>query len=375
MPALVATTAAGFGGYSVLLSTAPLWAARGGAGPAGAGLVNAVMLLTTVGVQFFVPRALARFGHVVVLVAGLLFLGLPSLLLGLSDALLLSLVVAALRGVGFAVLTVVGSAITARLVPAHQLGSAVGAYGLAVAAPMAILLPLSVPAFEHSGPWTVFLLGALPVVGVPAAINLGRRVDAMIIAAPPEGPSGMSKDLVLRMSRPILTLLSVTLVGGALLTFLPQHIASSGVVGVALMLLTVAAAFGRWLVGSLADRFGARRFLGPLLLATTLAMGVVAWWVREDSSGSPVAAVLWVALAVVGTGYGALQNLTLVVAFEAAGINRINQASAAWNMGFDGGTALGSLLAGSLAGMTSFSTAYALLGVGTLLALLAVRRI
>lgn len=377
MPSLIATTVAGFSGYTVLLSTAPLWAARGGADPGGAGLVNAVMLLTTVVAQFFVPAALTRFGHAAVLSAGLCFLGVPALGYGLSDALGPILVMSALRGVGFAVLTVAGSAITARLVPAHQLGSAVGAYGLAIAAPMAVLLPLSVPLFENVGPGATFVLGgAVPVLGIPAAIGLGRKVDEIAAAASRDlatTPRGMSWELVRQLARPTAILLSVTLVGGALITFLPQHVDSSTVVALALMLLTIAAAVGRWGVGSLADRFGARRFLLPLLLSTALAMGTVAWWVQQDDGGSPAAWGLLVAVGVVGLGYGALQNLTLVVAFQAVGSGRINQASAGWNMGFDGGTAFGSLLTGYLAGGASFAVAYAILAVATLAATAAVR--
>lgn len=376
MPSLIATTVAGFSGYTVLLSTAPLWAARGGADPGGAGLVNAVMLLTTVVAQFFVPAALTRFGHAAVLSTGLCFLGVPALGYGLSDALGPILVMSALRGVGFAVLTVAGSAITARLVPAHQLGSAVGAYGLAIAAPMAVLLPLSVPVFENAGPWATFLLGTVPVLGVPAAIALGRKVDEIAAAASRDlatTPRGMSWELVRHLARPTAILLSVTLVGGALITFLPQHVGSSGTVALALMLLTIAAAVGRWGVGTLADRFGARRFLLPLLLSTALAMGAVAWWVQQDDGGTPAAWGLLVAVGVVGLGYGALQNLTLVVAFQAVGSGRINQASAGWNMGFDGGTALGSLLTGFIAGGASFAVAYAILAVATLAATAAVR--
>jgi predicted MFS family arabinose efflux permease len=76
---------------------------------------------------------------------------------------------------------------------------------------------------------------------------------------------------------------------------------------------------------------------------------------------TPPAWVLLLAVTVVGLGYGALQNLTLLVAFQAVSRDRVNQASAAWNMGFDAGTGLGALVTGYLATAFSFPAAYLVL--------------
>ena len=57
MAPLAAMTCAGFSGYALLLTVAPLWAVEGGAGTAGSGLVNGVLLLFTVLTQLLVPRA------------------------------------------------------------------------------------------------------------------------------------------------------------------------------------------------------------------------------------------------------------------------------------------------------------------------------
>ena len=71
MPALLVLTAAGFGGFVVLIPVAPLWAIQGGATEAGSGWVNGILLLVTVMTQPFVPRLLARLGTGRVLAAGL----------------------------------------------------------------------------------------------------------------------------------------------------------------------------------------------------------------------------------------------------------------------------------------------------------------
>jgi MFS family permease len=378
MPALLAVTFTGFSGYAALIAVAPLWAVRGGADEVGAGLVNAVLLLSTVAAQPFVPRVLARFGQPAVIGGGLVLLGLPALGYGLSDALLPVLAMSAVRGIGFAVLTVIGSATVALLVPPGRLGAAIGVYGLGIALPMLLLLPASVPIADGLGFWVVFALGALPLLGIPAVPALARAVTRNRQSAPHPGPepasgaerapdavarSGLASptpgrlDLLRRVGPSMVILLSVTLSGGALMTFLPQLVPSSGLAALCLFLISLGAAFSRWLAGSLADRAGPKPFLIPLLLLTGLGMAGVAWWVHRH----PPAWALLLAVTVVGLGYGALQNLTLVVAFQAVSRDRVNQASAAWNMGFDAGTGLGALATGYLATAFSFPAAFLVL--------------
>ena len=134
-------TCAGFSGYALLLTVAPLWAVEGGATTAGSGLVNGVLLLFTVLTQLLVPRALRRFGWGPVLAVGLALLGAPGVLLSAQrrpggDP----------RALGgprdrVGVLTVTGSAAVAALVVAERRGGGIGAYGLAVAGPNLVLLP------------------------------------------------------------------------------------------------------------------------------------------------------------------------------------------------------------------------------------------
>ena len=133
MPALLMATFLGFSGFAVLMPVAPLWAVRGGADEGGAGLVNGVLLLVTVLTQFTVPALLRRFGWGPTLATGLFLLGAPSLALATSDALPSILALSAVRGVGFGILTVAGSAAVAELSDPETRGKAAGAYGLAIA--------------------------------------------------------------------------------------------------------------------------------------------------------------------------------------------------------------------------------------------------
>jgi predicted MFS family arabinose efflux permease len=281
--------------------------------------------------------------------------------LGVSDALGWALGMSAVRGVGFGILTVTGSAVVADLVPVTRRGEAIGFYGLGIALPNLVLLPASVPLAENVGYWLVFGIGALPVLGIPAALALGRTLDG---AGGGDGPPPARQ--VTPWSRTggvvaaAVVLLAATLSGGALMTFLPQLTGSSSVAFVALLVLGLVAAAGRWRIGKVADRLGADRLLLPLLLTVVAGLLLAALALAQDG-GHARTWLLLVAVVVVGIGYGTLQNLTLVVALSRVVPGDHGRASAIWNVGFDGGTALGAVLFGFVATNASFSIAFLVL--------------
>ena len=164
-----------------------------------------------------------------------------------------------------------------------------------------------------------------------------------------------------------MVLFSVTMAGGAVLTFAPQ-LTGSGTAALVLLIMGVTAALSRWLIGSLADRRGAWPFLAPILAGAAAAMAVCAWAVAREQD-----VVLIAAAVVLGLCYGALQNLTLVVAFAAVPPQRLSAASAGWNIGFDAGTATGAVLAGVFATAYSFPVALAMLAGICLVTALATR--
>jgi len=367
MPAVLTMTVLGFSGYAALLAVAPLWAVHGGADTGGAGLVNGVLLLVTVLTQSVVPTALRRIGWGPVLSAGLVLLGVGSLLHLLTDALGPTLAFSAVRGVGFGVLTVTGSAAVAELADPPRRGAAVGLYGLAIAVPQVLLLPLGPWIAQQIGFWVVFLIAALPLLAVPPALSLARtlRTRPDRSGTTPESRSAHPSPGrgITPLIGPTLLLVGVTLAGGAVISFAPQMTTARTSV-VALAVLTLAAALVRWRIGHAADRWGAHRFLWPLVLLTVASMSLAAVAVRHESE-----VLFIVAAAALGCAYGGLQNLTLVLAFAAVDPARYGTASAVWNIGFDIGSGVGSVLVGFIAVAFGFPTGLLVAGAIALLTL------
>lgn len=366
MPSLLWATFLGFSGFAVLLPVAPLWAVHGGADEGGAGLVNGVLLLVTVLTQFTVPAMLRRFGWGPALAAGLVLLGVPSLGLIATDSLAAILGLSAVRGVGFGILTVTGSAAVAELSDPSTRGKAVGAYGLSIAGPQVVLLPLGAWVAETVDFTLVFAVGALPLLGVPAALALGRVLDAFPDQAEVGGTTGgpSTPRVALTLLRPMVLLVGVTIAGGAVLTFGPQMVRNPAVVIPALALLELAAAILRWWIGGVADRYGPERFVAPFVVLTVVGVSAIAWAVHERS-----VPLLLLGAVLLGSAYGALQNLTLVISFAAVTRRHIGLASSIWNVGFDLGTAIGSVTVGAIAVQYDFSVALLVTAVFALLTL------
>src|SRR5690348_16044619 len=170
---LVLLSLLGFTGFAATLASLPWWAVRGGAAPSTGGLVTTVMLGVTVLVQFLVPAVERRLGVGRTLAIGVVALGAPSPVYLVSTDLAPMLAVSAVRGIGFAVLTVVGWALTAVLAPPARHGEVGGRYGLAVAAPNLLVVPGAVALAQHVGFWPVVVLATCPVLAVPLALALG----------------------------------------------------------------------------------------------------------------------------------------------------------------------------------------------------------
>lgn len=371
MLALGIVALTGFSGYAALLPVAPLWAVHGGADSAGAGLVNFVLLGMTVATQFAVPWSIGRVGWAWVLSLGMVFLGVPSLLHGLTDALAPTLALSAARGVGFGILTVAANAAAVLLVEPQRRGAAVGAYSLALSVPNVLFMPLGGWAAQAVGYWPVFAVGALPLLGIPACIAVARHLPPRATHDPrhPEVDEPVATGRTyLRLLRPTLILLAVTLAGGAVITFAPQLVALPWLSAAGLVAMGLVSAITRWRIGTLTDRIGVDRLVPPFVVLTAVTFAALAWLVREPVT--PAQGAAWVlTCAFVGLCYGALQNLTMLQAFAAAGPRRVGTASTVWNAGFDSGTATGALLVGWVAVGAGFGWGMALVAAISLLTL------
>ena len=350
MPALLALALLGFTSFFLTLSSLPLWAVDQGVPEGLAGLVTTVMLIATVACQLAVPAAVHRIGQPATLAVGLLALGAPTPLLLVSGQLWWLLTVSAVRGLGFAVLTVLTPLVATQIAPPNSQGRAIGLYGLAVAVPNVAAVPLAVALTDAGHFPVVAVLGAVPVLAIPLVTRFPKPPP------PAARRAGRARLPVLSLAGILALLLALTLSGGGIFAILPVQLGESGaVVTWALLLLGVTAALARGRAGSLADRAGPARLLPVCAVIGVLGLVLLGWGAAGRGGASGTMVVL--GAAVFGIAYGAVQNLTLLLSFDLAGSGRRAGASAAWNATYDAGTAIGALLIGAVAAGSSLTAA------------------
>jgi predicted MFS family arabinose efflux permease len=354
MQALIGVTFLGFASYCLTLASLPVYAVRGGADESTAGVVTAVFLVCTIAVQATIPALTARFGVGPVLVVGLVAMGVPSPLYVLDDGVAWISVLSAVRGAGFAVLTVLGATLSAQVAPPERRGESIGLYGLAIAVPNMIAVPGGVALVLGDSVAALSWLSASPLLGIPLVPLLMRQVGPR----PGAGAAGTNRAAVLAAVAPSVVLFAVTLAGGGVVTFLPIERPDGALATTALLLFGATGAVSRWRAGMLADRLGVRLLL-PLAVVLA-AGGLVA------VAGGLVAGDAWVLIgaAVFGAGFGAVQNLTLLSSFTRAGESGTTAASAMWNASFDAGTATGALALGVLAAGIGLDWTYVVVAAG-----------
>ncbi len=345
--------------FYLLLTVVPLYAvAHSGAQAAGAGLATAVLMLTTVIAELAAPRVIDRIGRRATLAISLLLLGPPALILPLSAHPVSVLGVCGLRGLGFGLAVVIGSAWMADLVPAARRGEGLGVYGAAVGVPAIVALPFGVWLVDQVGFGPVFVAGAvtalvglLPLLGLPSGHPSGGPARLTVLRGLRTGA----------LVRPAVVFAATATAAGILVTFLPLAGTPSTVVAPALLVQAATATFSRWWAGRY-DRHGAGRLL--VAGAVISAIGMLGFVLVDR----PVAVLA--GAAVFGLGFGVAQNASISLMFRSVPSTDYDTASAVWNIAYDAGMGLGAAAFGLLVGVVGFPAGFALAAVLIPLALL-----
>ncbi len=352
---LVFTSFTALFGFQLLLSVVPLYVNKLGGGSSGAGLVTAVFMFSTVLTQIQMPRLLRNFGHRPVLAAGLLFLGVPSFLYVFAGGVVSTLAVTLARGVGFGIVTVLFASLIVGLAPPGRRGEALGVLGVAITLPTIFCNSLGIWMAGHVGYEIVFLIGgatpllglaAIPGIhgGVPSEREAGERAAGFF--------EGLGRGPLLRI---VLLFSAATMAGGVVVTFLPLAVPGSGLLSAAgaLLVVGVTSTAARWWAGRFGDRRDSHPLLVPGLISTALGVAGLA-------SGG---VVMMVSAVLFGTGFGLLQNSTLLLVMERVPRSEQGLGSTLWNVSFDAGTGLGAVLFGLVISTLGYSPAFYLCAV------------
>jgi len=259
-------------GFFLLLSVTSMYVDASGSGTAGAGLVTGALLLGTVVAELAATRLMAKYGYRPVLIAGLLLLGVPTLLLLAAVPLPVIAAVSFVRGFGFGLSGVVTGALVALLLPPERRGEGIGLSGVVESVPAIVALP--------SGVWLAGYLGYQAVVIMTAAAALVPLAAVLRLHAVAKSSADDAADHRAGLlgalrggdARRLTLVFAASAAGaGVVAAFLPlAHGIGASVASAGLLTQAVAAAAGGWWAGRHGDRHGYDRLLVPGLALSSL---------------------------------------------------------------------------------------------------------
>jgi predicted MFS family arabinose efflux permease len=318
-------------------------------------LLTFALMFTTVAMQAIIPRLLRRFSARVLFAAGLILIGAPTLAYAVSSSLPNLIAVTLVRGAGFGLITVMGSALTAGYAVPGARGTSLGAYGVATSIWATFAPAAGLAAVRSSSPLAVAALGALPpLLGLLALVP--KMPPAPVYASHPGGKSGNRSTLV----PPVVVFTAVSATLAAAFTFVP--LLQVGSTPLILVLFGTSFASGRLLAGHLLDRGRS-----PTQLVLWLLVGAI---IGLTLLGTSDIAVVGVGAAASGLAIGCVCTTTLVMTLDRVGRDGVARASVIWNITYDVGQAAGAVLFGAIASLLDASGVF--LAGGALVALVAV---
>jgi MFS family permease len=347
---LLASMLAMFVGSSLLVAATPLVVKQAGGNSTEAGLANALFFGITVPFQIATPWLMRRYDARGLTALGLALLGLPAIAVAVVPGLAVVFAAMALRGIGFAVVSIVTYALVAQVAPATRRAEALALSGMSAAIPNVALPSAGLYLNDLGGRAVPFsVAGAAALAGIAAVVAMRPREWLR----PPTG--GMLRRAARqRDALPFFAAMSVaTLAYGSLITFTPLALPEHGAGSAAVFLLCAGTlAFSvRWITARVADRRGAGKLVAPGFLVALV--GLVAF-----ASDFSAPAVVIPAAVVFGAGLGTLQTGLQSMIYERSGGADYALASLFWNVAWDVGYVVGALALGAVATLASYGYAF-----------------
>jgi len=347
----------------ILLPTLPLYAQTLGGNETVAGTIVGIFTLSAVLIRPWIGNLLDRKGRKVILLIGVGIFLISVLAYNLAFSIVTLLALRAVHGIGWGASTTATGTMASDIIPAVRRAEGMGYYGIAATIAMSLGPALGLYLVEYSNYSVLFtgaaILAALGLAGSffinyePPRKNL-KGAEALLV-----------KGVILEKTAipPALVLFFITLTYGGIVSFLPSYANYRGVenIGIFFTVYALVLLFGRPIIGKLADRYGARKFLVPgiLLMAAALLLLVKA-------SSLPMFLLVGV---VYGLGFGTVQPILNALVISLSPPERRGAANATFAVAMDLGIGLGAITLGFLAQKMGYVYMYGSSAIFALLAL------
>ena len=349
--AVLLASGPGFAGMFILFAVLPVLGSQT-LGVVGAGLATTAFMATTVITQIFVPTLLARMQPGVLFAGSLILLGIPATAYLVDLPAWAFLLITAIRGIGFGLLTIVSVSLAAHYADPLRQGAAQGALGLVTSLSGVATPGIGLWLLENTARAIPLALGVLvPLIGL---LFLGPiiRASPTPVSRRHDPADGARERVSMWLFLPVFVFLPSAIVYGALYTFLPLE---SAVAPVALIAVGLGYVLGRSTGGRLVDLSSMATVLIPATFIGAAAIAILGV-VSSDIVDIAMSAVL-------GASIGAGGTAALTGMLHRVDPSRFGVVSMSWNMTFDGGILLSGILVGVVIATAGFTIAMIVLAI------------
>lgn len=321
------------------------------------GIAVSVFLVSAIIIRFIAGMILEKFGKRKILVISVLMFMISTFFYVLIGDFETLLALRFFQGIWFSLVTTVGGAIAAEIVPPERRGEGLGYYGIAMNLAVVVgpFIGLTLKPFL-SYQLIFMILGFIMIIGFFCVLSVDVGED---IRTKKEKRKLAISDFIEKKSMPIASVgFLVSFAYAGIIAFISVYAESLGLIKTAsffFMVYAVAMLLVRPFTGRLFDSIGPNIVIIPSCIM--FGIGLISLSFTASS---------WMLLfsgALVGLGYGTLLPSFQTLAIQAAEKHRSGYATGTFFALYDSGLAIGSVSLGVIAGIAGYANLYLLLGI------------
>lgn len=339
-----------FLGFQMTLPTIPLFVHKLDGSDQLVGIIVGVFTFSALLFRPYAGHALETKGRGFVYLTGLAVFSLSVGVFGFLTSIVFLMLLRIIQGIGWGFSTTASGTIATDLIPPSRRGEGMGYYGLSGNIALAIGPGLGLTLANVVSFQTLFVIcGTLGIIAFLISLNIRyKRIDTS-----PDKTRPARFDIIEKTAiNPSVLLFFITLTFGGIATFLPIYALEKNVAGIQIYFVTYALflMISRVFAGKIYDLKGDLFVIPPGTILIITAMLLLSWL--------PNTAVLIIAAALYGFGFGTVQPALQAWAVEKAPSNRKGMANATFFSFFDLGVGVGAILFGQIAHLFNYGLIY-----------------
>ena len=380
-----------FFGFQMVTIGMPVYVAQLGADSFTVGVVTSIFTITATLVRVFAGAILDRFGRIGTLVSGIAIMACMVISYAIFPVVGIIIGLRVIHGLGWGLGSTATSTIAADIIPKKRFAEGMGYFAMTNAVAGALAPALSI--FLVQGPGALYMLGisaaftvlalvlaladakhlgkrSNPQAGMPQGAGLEHsRENAERVPGPAEATAttaAPARKVVTFFERrallPSMAMLLVNIGFGTITTFIALHAAAQGVPEITwyFVVYAITTVVSRPFIGKIIDRRGYR---GPSIFATICTAATLA--LIGVSNTLPL---FCLAGALGGLGIGSAMGTFQALAVATVPPQRRGVATSTYFVFFDLGIAIGSFVAGIIAGAVGYTAMFEIMAAFPILA-------